>query len=112
MRCRSIIRACALVVLGMMMLVRMGPLCETMAMAPAPATSHGAMADCDSPGDPRGTQRDAALGACAGACLAMEADRQFAATTPMVTPVMPAAATYPALEGRADRPMPPPPRMA
>ncbi|WP_140418457.1 hypothetical protein [Sphingomonas mucosissima] len=112
MRLRSIIRALALLTLGMMMFVRTGPLCETMAIAAPPVASHVSIADCERSAPARGTQREVGLGACAGACVATETDRLFVAAAAVPTLVIPAAAEHPALQGRTDRPVPPPPRTA
>jgi hypothetical protein len=112
MTLRRIIRASALLMLGMMMLVRMGPLCESMAMAASPTSGPVAMADCDRPAPTHRSAGKVAVGACAGACLATEADRQIAAAEPGLQPALHASSLHPPLEGLSGAPVPPPPRSA
>jgi hypothetical protein len=112
MTLRRIIRASALLLLTMMMLVRMGPLCESLAMAAVPTTGHVVMTDCDRPAPTRRTDGKTIIGACAGACLATEADRQSVAAGPVSRPACPVAASYAPLENLSGGPAPPPPRTA
>jgi len=112
MTLRRIIRASALLMLAMMMLVRMGPLCESMAMAATPASGHVTMSDCDRPVPVRRTEGKATIGACAGACLAIEVDRQSIVAEPMSRSARPVPASYAQLEGLSGAPSPPPPRTA
>ncbi|WP_294284312.1 hypothetical protein [uncultured Sphingomonas sp.] len=105
-----ILRVLALVVLGTMMLVRMGPVCEAMAQAvPAPGL-HAAMSDCDRvPAMPQG--KPASI-ACPGACIATDVDAPIVLQTLAALSPAPPILDHEALVGRSGGPSPPPPRRA
>ncbi|MBB5712613.1 hypothetical protein [Sphingomonas xinjiangensis] len=105
-----ILRAFALLVLGAMLLVRMGPLCETAAQAAAPAAAHAAMADCEEA--PRSPAKKVPGVACAGPCIAAEPQDVAPVGDVMVVSVQPAVQLHSPLEGRSAGPAPPPPRAA
>lgn len=103
-------RVFALTLLGAMLLIRMGPMCEAMAQAAPLAETHAAMADCDR--TPAIPAKKVPPAACTGACIATALDvhaspaTQFAARTDLLAP------EHPALDGRSGGPAPPPPRTA
>ncbi len=106
-----IFRAIALSVLAMMLVLRVGPVCEAAANAAAPpAVLHGAMVGCEQPsGKPAGKSSAAA---CTSACVATDPQRVGHTTRPLVAAIIPIASVLPDLEGRTGGPAPPPPRTA
>jgi hypothetical protein len=106
-----IFRVIALSVLAMMLVLRVGPVCEAAANAAAPpAVVHDAMVGCEQPsGKPA---RKSSAAACASACVATDPLRTGDATRPMLAAVSPIASVRPDLEGRTGGPAPPPPRTA
>ncbi|PCG15750.1 hypothetical protein [Sphingomonas adhaesiva] len=105
-----LLRACALTLLGVMLLVRMGPMCESMAQAVPIASAKAAMADCDRA--PSVPVKKAPPISCAGACVATSVDAQVASSAPAATSASASASLHPVLEGRSGGPSPPPPRTA
>jgi len=106
-----IFRAIALSVLAMMLVLRVGPVCEAAANAAAPpAVVHNAMVGCEQPSDKPAGKSSAA--ACASSCVATDPQRIGDATRPMLAAVIPIASFLPDLEGRTGGPAPPPPRTA
>lgn len=105
-----LLRAFALTLLGAMLLVRMGPMCEAMAQAAPLQGAHAAMVDCDrAPGAP---VKKAPPVSCAGACVATSVDAQVVSPAPIAISDSASASLHPVLEGRSGGPSPPPPRNA
>ncbi len=105
-----LVRTFALVLLGAMLLVRMGPMCETMAQAAPLAGAHAVMTDCDRA--PPTPVKKAPPVDCVGACIATALDVH---TSPV--PQLAVRAAEPtreplALVGHSGGPAPPPPRTA
>ena len=65
-------RTLALLLLGAMLFVRMGPMCEAIAQAAPPAEAHAGMADCDRA--PPTPVKKAPSVDCVGACIATALD--------------------------------------
>lgn len=108
-----LLRACALTVLAVMLLLRVGPICEVAAQA---ATSHaaassavsGTMAGCERPpGKPAGKT---SLPTCLGGCIAVDPPPVATAAMAPVARERPASRGDPELEGRSAGPVLPPPR--
>lgn len=100
----SIVRAAAYVILAVMMLVRLGPLCETMAMAATPVVS--ATMDCAN-----APAKKLSLSACAMPCAAVPGETiayvepiPFAALSPWTVP-------HTGLFGLTSVPATPPPQI-
>jgi hypothetical protein len=102
-------RVIALSVLAMMLVLRVGPVCEATAPAAAPTAGvHDAMAGCEqTQGKPAGK---APAAACASACVATDPQQIDAAPPPMRAAATPIVSVHPDLEGRSGGPAPPPPR--
>lgn len=105
-----LLRAFALTLLGAMLLVRMGPMCEAMAQAAPVGDVHAAMADCDRA--PSVPVKKAPPISCAGTCVATPVDAQLASSAPIATSASASASLHAVLEGRSGGPSPPPPRTA
>lgn len=104
----QLVRTAALVVLAVMMLVRLGPLCETMAMAATPAAS--AMEDCATTPTNAPDKKNAPP-ACAMPCAAMPGDT-IAHVEPMPFATLPPwAIAHPGLLGLTSAPATPPPQI-
>jgi hypothetical protein len=103
-------RVFALTLLGAMLLVRMGPMCEAMAQAAPVAGAHAAMKDCDrapvSPG------KKAPPVTCATACVATSVDAQVVPSARIAMSTAASPSLHAVLEGRSGGPSPPPPRTA
>lgn len=105
-----LVRTFALVLLGAMLLVRMGPMCETMAQAAPLAGAHAVMTDCDRA--PPTPVKKAPPVDCAGACIATALDVHMAPAPQIALRTAPPAPEPHALVGRSGGPAPPPPRTA
>ena len=103
-------RTLALLLLGAMLFVRMGPMCEAIAQAAPPAEAHAGMADCDRA--PPTTVKKAPSVDCVGACIATVLDVHTSPAPQLaVRTNLPAPEPH-ALVGRSGGPAPPPPRTA
>ena len=103
-------RTLALLLLGAMLFVRMGPMCEAIAQAAPPAEAHAGMADCDRA--PPTPVKKAPSVDCVGACIATVLDvHTYPAPQLAVRTNLPAPEPH-ALVGRSGGPAPPPPRTA
>lgn len=103
-------RTLALLLLGAMLFVRMGPMCEAIAQAAPPAEAHAGMADCDRA--PPTPVKKAPSVDCVGACIATALD-VHTSPAPQLAVRMNLPAPEPhALVGRSGGPAPPPPRTA
>lgn len=104
-------RAFALTLLGAMLLVRMGPMCEAKARAAHPlAETHAVMAGCDhAPSTPaKKTPPDACVGTCIATPLEVHSSPAMQLATRVALPVP----EHQTLHGRSSGPAPPPPRTA
>lgn len=101
-------RTLALLLLGAMLFVRMGPMCEAIAQAAPPAEAHAGMADCDRA--PPTPVKKAPSVDCVGACIATVLDVHTSPAPQLaVRTNLPAPEPH-ALVGRSGGPAPPPPR--
>ena len=103
-------RTLALLLLGAMLLVRMGPMCEAIAQAAPPAEAHAGMADCDRA--PPTPVKKAPSVDCVGACIATALDVHTSPAPQLAVRTDPPAPEPHALVGRSGGPAPPPPRTA
>ena len=103
-------RTLALLLLGAMLFVRMGPMCEAMAQAAPPSQAHAGMADCDRA--PPTPVKKAPSVDCVGGCIATALDVHTSPAPQLaVRTNLPAPEPH-ALVGRSGGPAPPPPRTA
>lgn len=103
-------RTLALLLLGAMLFVRMGPMCEAIAQAAPPSQAHAGMADCDRA--PPTPVKKAPSVDCVGACIATVLDVHTSPAPQLaVRTNLPAPEPH-ALVGRSGGPAPPPPRTA
>jgi hypothetical protein len=101
-------RTAAIVVLAVMMLVRLGPLCETMAMAATPIAS--ATMDCaDTPG--HAPTKKIPPSACAMPCAAMPGETIAQVEPIPFAPLPPWAVAHTGLLGLTSAPATPPPQI-
>ena len=105
-----LVRALALSFLAVMLVLRVGPVCEAVAVAAAPiaAADMQMMAGCDQP--VKKPIKGASSQACIGGCIAVDPHPSLAATTAPAVAESPIMAAYPHLEGHCGGPAPPPPR--
>lgn len=103
-------RAFALILLGVMLLVRMGPMCESVAQAAPLVGARAAMADCDRA--PSAPVKKAPPAACAGTCIATSAEVHVPPLRWLAPSSSAIVSLHPVLEGRPGGPSPPPPRTA
>lgn len=101
-------RTAAIVVLAVMMLVRLGPLCETMAMAATPIAS--AAMDCaETPGHV--PAKKVPPSACAMPCAAMPGETIAQIEPRPFVPLSPWAVAHSGLLGLTSAPATPPPQI-
>ena len=100
-------RATAIVVLAVMMLVRLGPLCETMAMAATPMAA--AAMDCANTPDHAPTKK-IPPSACAMPCAAMPGETVAHVKPMLFAPLSPWAVAHTGLLGLSSAPATPPPQ--
>ena len=105
-----LVRTFALVLLGAMLLVRMGPMCEAMAQAAPLTQAYAGMADCDRA--PPTPVKKAPPVDCVGACIATALDVHTSPAPQLAVRTDPPAPEPHALVGRSGGPAPPPPRTA
>jgi hypothetical protein len=106
-RTAGLARFAALLVLAALLLMRIGPICETMAEAQAGAAA--AMPCHPAPAPAKSTTADTL---CAVGCCALAPEPPIHAA-PLLEPVSPAGpAPARRLRGWSHRPFPPPPRLA
>ncbi|WP_287980345.1 hypothetical protein [Sphingomonas sp.] len=105
-----LLRAFALPLLGAMLLVRMGPMCESVGQAAPVAGASSSMADCDR--EPASPAKKAPPAACAGACVATSVEAHVASPAAIMDSASMVASSHRTLEGRSGGPSPPPPRFA
>ena len=105
-----LLRTLTLALLGTMLLVRMGPMCEVLAQAAPLAEAHSAMADCDR-APPNPIKKTLAMD-CVGACIATAPDVHASPASELAAREDPPAREHRALDGRSGGPAPPPPRTA
>ncbi len=103
----QIVRGLVLAVLAVMLLVRLGPLCETSAMAAAPVASQ--MTDCASK-PTRAPAKQVPPAACATPCVAMPGVAAVGGEPLPFAALLPSPAKPAGLIGMARAPATPPPR--
>ncbi len=104
-----LVRTATIVVLAVMMLVRLGPLCETMAMAATPVAS--AAMDCaNTPGHV--PIKKFPPSACATPCAAMPGETVAHVEPILFVPLSPWAVAHTGLLGLTSAPATPPPQTA
>lgn len=102
-------RTAAIIVLAVMMLVRLGPLCETMAMAATPV-AFPAM-DCANTPNPVPNKK-IPPSACAMPCAAMPSETVAHVEPMLFAPLSPWTVAHTRLLGLTSAPATPPPRTA
>lgn len=101
------VRVAACVMLAMMLLVRLGPWCETIAMAATPAAS--TTMDCAST-PINGPAKKTALSACATPCAAVPGEMVAHVEPIAFAPLSPWAVAHTGLFGLTSAPATPPPQ--